>query len=1560
MRLILLCIGVTVLCAFAGCGNQPPLEQPMAAKPVSEKAIETVTPQPAAVAESTIEDTAALEKTAPVVETSATTIAPTPASGNELVLFDFESPEELDHLAKEDDTMKWEQSYEFTKSGRSSLKVRFPVGSWPGIQILPTINNWSRYDRIYIDVYTSSPRNFNIRFDDSDSRHGESSTRDTVSGMAVAKGWTRLVVNFEDLKKVNLKKIKKFVPYIMGNKEPVDIYFDNIRLSKGEPQDTLLADFENEEERQALLQGDDLKETALSGEYVKKNKQALKINFPVGGYPGVALHLSGDQKDWSQFEAFKFDICGTGAARPLLIRIDDDNSKDYASRYNNDSSFLLKKGWSTVQLDLEAVAKKIDLKKVKMVLIFLAEVKEPTIGYLDNVRLGDKSIDPLDMPIRGEEGPRRDIVYSTEIVTPHVDWADNFITGTINGFFIPSIAQGRDLTELMQRMNLDVTAVSIDPNWDANCWGIGDYYVRGEQGDFRLVLKYVQKDILSDNNYNVMVIPGLNGWTNFSRKTRDKILQRVTNGAGLVLIHPFVGDETKDNLLWDLSPLVNVGNNTVGSSGYPRVNKEAVQWSDAIWKMEKEHFITSGLPLDAIPSKNLPIYKYEVGDGEVLISAGNYPLLGVKQYGKGRVVTLAYKESGFVPQEIDPNSTGVRHDYWEYYYSLMAKSILWAAGKESGVAVNNVSADDNAVTFALTQKQPSDLSYTCSLKDEWGEQYAMLEGTIAASDKNISIAVSGKLRPGLNLADIILFKGKQQVNWLSASHSVEKVNWISRVAPSAEDIEPNGSIDVVVGIKGVIPEGSTVSLAVIDNLGRITRHLTQPAEIETSLTVDFNGFAAQFATFEAKLQSSDGVTLSRSLSKPVYAIPVERNKKVYVAKIGWSGRWKRWQKAMIDKLILDQGTIQGNIGGASRLNNSTGAKGLGHHRNEKARYDKQKRNFFKTGDTKHLHREPCFEDPVWRDKLYKTVYDNVKKRAKFRLDDYFVADESSITSYRDSFDFCFSEHSLKAMRIWLKDKYETLEMLNTEWDTAFIAWDAVQPFTSVQAQEENNWISWCDHRLFMNYSYAGVYKLIKKAVNEADPEGLTALSGTQQPAPCNGSDWYQIDQSIDHIIAYGGGNQRELHRSFNPESVCGFWTGYGSAGPGVKHAIWQSCLHKLVNPNIFWGYSFLNPDYTYSKSAADMGQAFNAIRNSGIGRYILEADRHHDKVAIHFSYPSIIMTDIDKSGGDFQKSQDSFVFLVEDAGLQHNFVASQQIEAGGLKDYNVLVMPRSIALSDKEAAEIRTFVERGGILIADIMPGLYKENGRKRESTPFASFFASGKGVLLGKEALTYSGLRKKNEGETILAAMKKVLTDNDVSAEITVTPLHRSEVVSFSLPGSSNKIICILRENVGVKAVTGADGVTQYVGTAERTGQPVTVTFPAEAAVYDLTDRKALGTGTSFQTELFPGECRMLAVSNEPVAKALLTIPVQAERDVPQIYTYTLEGAQSGVNRIIRFNVIQPDGIISPIYSQDVMVNKGLASITLRFALNDPVGVWQVEAFDLDTGKTASKKINL
>jgi hypothetical protein len=61
--------------------------------------------------------------------------------------------------------------------------------------------------------------------------------------------------------------------------------------------------------------------------------------------------------------------------------------------------------------------------------------------------------------------------------------------------------------------------------------------------------------------------------------------------------------------------------------------------------------------------------------------------------------------------------------------------------------------------------------------------------------------------------------------------------------------------------------------------------------------------------------------------------------------------------------------------------------------------------------------------------------------------------------------------------------------------------------------------------------------------------------------------------------------------------------------------------------------------------------------------------------------------------------------------VQSRFLATPEIEGGALKDYRILILPYSIAISDREARAIEQFLERGGIVYADGATGLMDERG---------------------------------------------------------------------------------------------------------------------------------------------------------------------------------------------------------------------------------------------------------
>jgi len=67
-------------------------------------------------------------------------------------------------------------------------------------------------------------------------------------------------------------------------------------------------------------------------------------------------------------------------------------------------------------------------------------------------------------------------------------------------------------------------------------------------------------------------------------------------------------------------------------------------------------------------------------------------------------------------------------------------------------------------------------------------------------------------------------------------------------------------------------------------------------------------------------------------------------------------------------------------------------------------------------------------------------------------------------------------------------------------------------------------------------------------------------------------------------------------------------------------------------------------------------------------------------------------------------------------GVQPGWLTSAMVEAGALRkpEWRMLLLPQAISLSPAEAAEIASFAERGGIVVADSEPGQFDAHARRQ------------------------------------------------------------------------------------------------------------------------------------------------------------------------------------------------------------------------------------------------------
>ncbi len=872
------------------------------------------------------------------------------------------------------------------------------------------------------------------------------------------------------------------------------------------------------------------------------------------------------------------------------------------------------------------------------------------------------------MGSRSGSAKRFEAPYTLEVKTPHVRWANPLPGGAIHLLAAPTVGEGRTLVELAQRLSLDLTTVSIDPDWDVNKWTMSfgaDYGARAEKGDLKLVYSYLEQELTSTKHFDAILLPLNHGWDMLTSASRDALVRRVKEGCGLVLIRP--GGE--------LSPLSPVDAQTSTESEFEE-REHAEHTESSPWRRTEEHYISRAIPVETFPFGDIQSYIYRAApDATVLIrtQSGN-PVLAVRQSERGRVVAFGYRNQGLswrMPMEARGHFVDAS---WEYFYSLLVRAIIYAAAREP-----------RSVSDFTSRKT------VWRLRDEYNQ---------------VLQAGEGRAPQFTNLAPGRYFLEQQlPEDWKITSLESGQPEKIEDLKAEPKVIAEGGSVDVR------WQAGRPVRIELIDGFGRVL------ARAEGSGSVRLN--ALRPLTHSGFVRAIIGATIQQI---PVRFVAASREWSDYEVILPWYGpkSYQPWIPALDEQFRRIGISILADPDRNFKMMVSAHLPGFGIYWYRREQYLQRKADYLRTKDTKYLTREVTLESPAFETGIREQLGKSVRPLAPLKPMACYLADESSLTFYADAFDVDWAPESLAGLRRWLRGEYGDLDALNASWGTAFRSWDAVEPMTTERAQKHGNYAPWADHRAYMETEFVNAFGKAADLVHEIDPQLRASISGTQVPTAHNGCNWYRIDQVIDYLQPYSGGGQDAMHYLFRPGLTITGFTGYGLVGDRAQHEQWRRLFYGHSGASIFWQYTLLNPDLTLSAQGEALAEAFGHLQ-SGIARVFMNSTVHEDGVAIHFSMPSIRGSWITDGkitagvGGSEGKSSANFAELakrrktwvkeLEANGVQFRFLATAQIESGMLDRYRVLILPYSIAVTDKEAKEIERFMARGGVVYGDEQTG---------------------------------------------------------------------------------------------------------------------------------------------------------------------------------------------------------------------------------------------------------------
>ncbi|MBN1142040.1 MAG: hypothetical protein JXB25_09665 [Deltaproteobacteria bacterium] len=153
----------------------------------------------------------------------------------------------------------------------------------------------------------------------------------------------------------------------------------------------ILADFETPFQKSRWTGG---ARRTIRTEMASSGRRSMKVDMDTSTYSGVSLEYF--PGDWQGFSTLALEVFNP-QDEPLQItcRIHDQRHtrqkvQEYGDRFNK--SYVLKKGWNAIRIDLEAVeraprGRKMELSEIRGLGIFAVRLPEPRTIYIDHVRL---------------------------------------------------------------------------------------------------------------------------------------------------------------------------------------------------------------------------------------------------------------------------------------------------------------------------------------------------------------------------------------------------------------------------------------------------------------------------------------------------------------------------------------------------------------------------------------------------------------------------------------------------------------------------------------------------------------------------------------------------------------------------------------------------------------------------------------------------------------------------------------------------------------------------------------------------------------------------------------------------------------------------------------------------------------------------------------------------------------------------------------------------------------------------------------------------------------------
>lgn len=1142
--------------------------------------------------------------------------------------------------------------------------------------------------------------------------------------------------------------------------------------------------------------------------------------------------------------------------------------------------------------------------------------------------------------------------------TPHIKWADPFAGKKLHAAIIMEILE-REAIELAQRLEMDYDIIHAPG--DNNCYAfhagqvMSNFCGKGRNYDVIIV---AADDIVSD-------------------EFADRILACVEQGAGLLYITPYPSRNINE---WHDKPL-----------------------APAALRLQK--ILPAVKPLNEMQDhnvlKNLPLTGTSTNRNEPTDIKG----IGVGNYGKGKIVQLEYAEGtrGLLPAALTTGKWDSKenHQWWEYGWALLVRSLVWVAGYEPAVGIERMTVQGNTVEVKFggkVENMQAEVLWT-SKKGELTEPianqkpnglkclaYSKHELKPDQTAMSIPVPKSISCYGGIHFCNVILRDEKgQAIDFGVAPLMVEspvKIIAVSIIGPQKEyyNFYQVGStvtakVNVVAGKQG----NFRIQSMLVDAFDRVSWQESKNVALQqgnNSMTLSVSvsrTLLSNLTRLVVAIQNEEGLTMAGEATN-IFVHGADQARRndfllgVYSTSEFMIGEYRSCLDALMDEVGADLITRRVSLYGKLCIKLYLGGdSGIW-----------QGAPATSSNETRYAHniRKNCFNNPSNISEAVKIALRQADRTSFIDGIGVTIADEVTICSHCDPRDYCYCSICREGFKQYAQTMYGTIERANREWGTSFAGWSTIQPSTLVEIQKGKmtNYSLWVDYKFYMEQSFLNAYKTVRDTLVEKHPEmaadGATPL-GFGNPVwhgPLMGENYYTWAKEEHFLLKYFCMVNILAYKSFNKQARYATWFGYSSNIPTVTWQPWWFAFNQ-GDMMVWWtdfgnyplrrGYGHLalfslQGSHT-PRSLALKESCYDLLH--GIGQIIRGSDVVKRQVALLHSQPSLYVAYA--AGLGSASAVFEFRNLVRNAGYEFDFV---QDEGGKtkLKDYQALVLPCTVAMSEETQKVVADFAERGGTVLADVVPGRWDDHGKPFEgggllenllkraeaqnptgaSKKLLSEVPCGKGRLI----CLNTNPQLKRHGELIRDLLDKAGLDKMAMVETKGS----YETYGFQ------KGLCRYLGVIGIGEGEGVAG--KIIREAQKEADAMTIRLKEKAHLYDVRAKKYLGYTDTITTEAYREKGQFYAVMPYQIngVEAKCEFDEKGREFWYEAQVKVSDGPVQ--DQVLRVDVTAPDGVPVRWYSGNFWTKGGKLEMRVPMALNDKPGNWKINITDVVSGESAEK----